>query len=163
LKIVYITIAEKSYGESTAEFSIRSDKEENINFISKKLIEWFLETKAEYNFMAKISSSWLSLCFTLLVVFIVNLRWGVISKIILNVPKLSEIETFNIVILTLFTITYIISYPIKKLRDWLFPETFFLLGKQKKAMKKIQNIRTLIFIIIGLGVVVNVLGNLFSK
>jgi hypothetical protein len=160
---LYITIEEKSYEESTAEFSISSDKEEDVNYISKKLTEWFLGTKPGYSFMSRISSFWVFLGLACVVAVILNLYWDVIGKTILDTSKLSATEVFNLAFFAFFIIYIICSEPIKKFRKWLFPAIFFLLGKQKKTMKKIENIRIIVFIVIFLGLAINILGNILSK
>lgn len=50
-----LDIEDRPYLDMTAEFSIKSKKEKDINHISKKLNDWFISFKPWYNFLTKVS------------------------------------------------------------------------------------------------------------
>ncbi len=148
---------------STAEFTIVSEQEEIAKFNSDRLKQLLLELKPSffYDFLAR--TSFLS---------IIVLLWGTLSiihwgKVIFGVisstsPKLSGLEAINIGLFLAFAVI-VITCPFDLLRNWLFPKVFLVLGKQKKNMKTIQNYRTIIFVVLILGVVISIIAGLILR
>ena len=98
------------------------------------------------------------------VVAILYLYLKLTGKILQDTSKLNlstaEQLLINMIIICLL---YIICYPIDKLRRWLFPKLFFLLGRQKKTMEKIESVRKVLFIVICIGLVVSILAGLLLR
>lgn len=165
---LFLTIVNKDYISTTAEISVSSKKEKDLNYILGKLDELFLGAKPWYNFLTKISVFW-SLFFPLLsiicgVVAILYLYLKLTGKILQDTSKLN-LSTAEQLLITMIIICllYIICYPIDKLRRWLFPKLFFLLGRQKKTMEKIESVRKVLFIVICIGLVVSILAGLLLR
>jgi len=165
---LYLTIVNRDFISTTAEFSVSSKKEKDLNYILGKLDELFLGAKPWYNFLTKISVFW-SLFFPLLsiisgVVAILYLYLKFTGKILQDTSKLN-LSTAEVLLITIIIICllYIICSPIDKLRGWLFPKLFFLLGRQKKTMEKIESVRKVLFIVICIGLVVSIVAGLLLR
>lgn len=71
------------------------------------------------------------------------------------------VHTFNIISLSIvFFIIFL--YGLELLKQKLFPKVFFLLGKQKKEMKKIEAIRNFIISVIIFGLIIGVLASIIA-
>lgn len=57
----------------------------------------------------------------------------------------------------------ICSFFINKIRDYLFPLIFIAIGKQKKVYENRKNLSYVLFVVIGLGIVINILSSFFIK
>ena len=164
---LYVTITNKDNTDSTAYFLITSKKEETFNYILGELNKWFLGAKPWYNFLAKISVFWclfslLSIICGILTISFLYLKFT--GNILQEASKLNFTapEQILITIIIIFLL-YVICIPIDKLRRWLFPKLFFLLGKQKRTMEEIKNVRKILFSVILIGFIISVLSGLLLK
>ncbi|MBU4348569.1 hypothetical protein KJ830_02250 [bacterium] len=150
-------------GPSTAECTIVSEKEEIAKFNSDKLKQMLLELKPSffYDFLARISLLSIIALFwgTTSMIYWVKVFFGIIPKTSSN---FSGIEAFSFIVILIIALI-VITYPFDLLRQWLFPKVFLLLGKQKKNMKTIQNYRTIIFVVLILGMVISIAAGLLLR
>jgi len=165
---LFLTIVNKAFISATAEFSVRSKKEKDLNYILGKLDELFLGAKPWYNFLAKISVFWilfwiLFVAFgTVTILYIYFRITGEIPKDTTELLSTTTVEKIFIGPIFIFLI-YCITYPFDRLRGWLFPKLFFLLGRQKKTMEKIESVRKVLFIVICVGLVVSIVAGLLLR
>jgi len=174
-KVYQLTIdAENDYRDSisitmrsakffgTAEFDLTSESDERAVFVTEEVIKRFKDMKPAYDWITRID--------ILLVVAIVFAIPGLLLSTLraLDVlppsspSKLSGMEGFN-VSLVLAGVIFVVTYPIRKGIDYLFPKVFFLLGKQKKNFETILKWRNIIFVGIILAIITGVIGNALSQ
>lgn len=162
-----LDIGDKPYLDMTAEFSIKSKKEEDINHISKKLNDWFISFKPWYNFLTKVSLfdvflSFLLVFFGILSILYLYLKFTGQTAPVSNEPPISTMEVIFLLLLILI-IAKVIFHPIEKYLRWLFPRTFFSLGKQKNTLEKIQNSRKTIFYGLIIAIIAGILSGLLLR
>ena len=162
-----LNIEDRPYIGMTAEFSIKSKKEEDINYISKKLNDWFISFKPWYSFLTKVSLFDLFLSFLLVFFGIISILYLYLKFTgqTISVSNESTISTIEGMFLTflLLAIAKVVFYPIDKYFRWLFPRTFFSLGKQKNTLEKIKNSRKFIFYGLILAIITGVLSGLLLR
>lgn len=113
---------------------------------------WFL---AKFNFVLGISAAW----------FILSMLTGILSiqeKIEkMPIQKTSPDLSLNehlVIIFAGIALIYSISYPLNKIKEYVFPKTVIELGRQKKRNNNRHQVIYLIFIGVFLALLLNVLG-----
>ncbi|HEY3312153.1 MAG TPA: hypothetical protein VGK00_10990 [Anaerolineales bacterium] len=149
----------------SSELIVSSNDDQKALYVTQEILKRLADTKPSYDWVARISVLTALLIFLLSLWFV--LQASVYLKIIHIQGEISDgVGAFNNAIF--FAIILIaITYPIDRLRKYLYPKLFFLLGKQKKTIETIRFWRNFIFVTviltIILGIAVNVITNLFLK
>ncbi len=148
---------------TTADLEIESKNDEQALYISREVLNKFVEMKPWYDLLARVPIS-----YVLGVLSFIWAMWHTASQIMGKAPpstvlaKYSILETLNIFVLFAIIIVAVI-YPFDWVQKRLFPKVFFLLGKQKKTMESIKKWRSFVFSGLILAIATGIIGNIISN
>ena len=155
----FVLVLEDKKGIS-AELHLTSDNDEKALYISQEIIKRLLDTKPNYDWVARIPV--IAAVMSVLMVLWLLLQIAVVTGVAELKYSIGGVEYFNNSIFMAIVLLGV-TYPIEKLKQYLFPKVFFLIGKQKKTMETIQKVRSFIFITVILSLVLGLLTNWLSN
>jgi hypothetical protein len=151
---------------SSAELDLSSNNDEKALIISQEIQKRLAGMKPAYDWIARVPLPVALLVFGFVVISFIGtgIFLGVIHLV--NAEKAFGVGD-TISFMFSLAIYIVVVLPLEKLRKFLFPKVFFLIGKQKKTMETIHFWRNLIFgTVIGailIGLIVNWISNTFFK
>jgi hypothetical protein len=142
----------------TAEIHLSSNDDEKALYIVQELLKRLLVMKPNYDWIARVPVLVAVMSLLMVIWFVVqgSIYTGIIHSA--QATSINGVEYFNRSVFMAIVLLGL-TYPLEKLKKYLFPKVFFLIGKQKKAMETIQKIRTFIFVTVTLSILLGFLTN----
>lgn len=148
---------------NTAELLITSDNDEQAVYNTQEIIKRLSDVKANYDWIARVPVLVAVMSFLMLIWFIwqTSVSTGLISseQAYTSVSASEYVNRSVFLAIVLFGATY----PLEKLKKYLFPKVFFLIGKQKKTMETVHKVRTFIFVTVLLSLLLGIITNWLSN
>lgn len=149
--------------KDNTELHLSSNNDERAVYIAEEIIKRLLDMKLSYDWISRVPVLVAAISLLMIVWFLwqIAIYTGVIS----SAQAYTSTGVSEYINRSVFMAIVIlgITYPFEKLKKYLFPKVFFLIGKQKKAMETIQKVRTFIFVTVLLSLLLGIITNWLSS
>ena len=81
-------------------------------------------------------------------------------RVVEKPPQVKFSENVSVILLFLMIgVLFLVGYAVDNSRNFLFPKYFFVIGRQKEVYEKRRNIANVVFVVIILGIIINILSS----
>jgi len=156
-----ISITFNAGAESTCVISIRDTEDKRALAVADELGKRLTLCRPPYSPLTKLTFAMLG-AIALILAAAVFVGLSVWPQLTSKQLELSVGPLFKIVLPLVLVAMALISY-IERGWNWMFPRLWFSIGRQNGELKKRENVRNLIFVVIGLAFVINIIANMVTR